>query len=336
MDRFCAWSDIEFDDVDTRPTSHGDFYGGDDYGSRGVTICSNDQDDSSLGCDRYRQLACYADFYAGNEDEVTRGVTLTSTSKEDPPVENDDVAKGVTLSSIIDWDMNSTDPAKLEVPLEQTCFESMSDVAKDDMHFPSDSIAPELTQDICEHLALTTVKIVNASPPTVANKLISLLRDTVVAQIDKVNLEKFRIRAQVYVLDAWCDTKARIYLNNDDSVVEFQRRSGCTVAFNRMFQVAKEHLLDSGIDWPMTRIAPPLDYSMPDEALIPLFNIIEHCSGDESLLAEAASSLAIAARNPKLVAQLRTPCALSALQQLQQVTDFRVAYPTRQILACIR
>jgi hypothetical protein len=193
-----------------------------------------------------------------------------------------------------------------------------------------------LSQDVADSLSLTTLRL-DSPPITIANKMLSFFEDIVISHVGKVNKHKFTIRAEVIVSGMHCETKVRIYQDSVACVVEFQKRSGDTIAFNKMFSLAKEYLQHSGTSQVRANTTLPLDVPVvsfpPGQILEPLLQIITH-SHDVELLAEAAAGLAEAVKNPKVAAQMRMPCALSALEELQRLSDFRVAYPTSQVLAC--
>jgi|Transcript_1227 hypothetical protein len=202
--------------------------------------------------------------------------------------------------------------------------------------FMSDDIAPELSKDVAEYLSVTTMQLVDTTV-TCANKLISFFERVVISRISKINFQKFTIRAEVIVSGMSCETKVRIYREGAVCFVEFQKRAGCAIAFNKVFDLAKEYLQCPGTRQADADTSALLQLDTPiasplENTLLPLFNIISHSRNVDNL-AEVASSLAEAVKNPEIRAQMHMPCALSALQELQQVEDFRVAYPTSQVLA---
>jgi hypothetical protein len=241
----------------------------------------------------------------------------------------DDVTRGVTLLPDF-WPGEHSE-------MDFDKFAHSDRAWKEEHLFDSEDVAPTLSQDIAEHLSLTTVHLLDSSPFLTANKLLSFFEGVVISEISKVNRRKFTIRAKAILSGNCCETKVRIYQDNSACLVEFQKRAGDTIAFNRMFSLAKEYLQGSGMVSVHTEAISQRDAHIastpPDQVLAPLFNIIAH-NGDVELLAEAASSLAEAVKNPKIAAQMFMPCAVSALQHLQQVDDFRVAYPTSQVLLC--
>jgi hypothetical protein len=240
--------------------------------------------------------------------------------------EPDDITRSVTLSGNRDSDRKS----KAEV-LKNV---GPSDVfMKVEKLFNYSHVAPILYQEIAMHLSVTTLQLDSSAVET-ANKVISFFTNVVHSQINKVDRGKFTIKSEVLLLGLHCETKVRIYQDGHACSVEFQRRSGDTIAFNRMYGLARKYLqegsqvdLQDGSEWN----TPTIDLPASD-ALRPLFDIVEH-SRDVDLLAEAASSLVEAIKDPEMALQMREPCALSALRKLSQVTDFRVADPTSQVLA---
>lgn len=72
---------------------------------------------------------------------------------------------------------------------------------------------------------------------------------------------------------------------------------------------------------------------LPSEAIAPLLDMAS--SSDPRLLSEVASMLAIVAQEPGVAEELQRSCSFSALQHLQQSSDFGVALPTSRMLACM-
>jgi hypothetical protein len=245
---------------------------------------------------------------------------------DDYYVEPDEVERGVTITPCEDEE----EIANID---NQKVVHAEGD-AKEERLFSSTDIAPELSQDVAEYLSLTAVRLCDCAPFTVANNVISFFESVVISRISKVNRKKFAIKADVIVSGTHCETKVRIYHEGAACTVEFQKRTGCTRAFNKMFSLAKVFLLCNGIVQADAIASLQEDVSIAsphDNTLTPLFNIIERSRNDD-VIAEAASSLAEAVKAPEIAAHMHKPCALSALRQLQQVRDFRISYPTSQVM----
>lgn len=205
--------------------------------------------------------------------------------------------------------------------------------------FESSDVPPALLEEMKANLELTTVHLKECSPITVGNKLLAILREEIDAQVKKVNWERFTIGADVVLEGLACAIKARIYQQDNSTILEFNRRSGDTVAFHKFYRKVSGHLQGHSCDHIAWDTASPQEVSHmtplpPNEAIAPLLDMVA-ASQHVALLAEVALALSVVARDPTVAAQLRMPCALSALQQLQQVSDFSVAFPTSQMLACV-
>lgn len=246
---------------------------------------------------------------------------------DDYYVEVDEAERGVTITPCEDEE----NMVHIDNPM---VVHAEGDV-KEERLFSSVDIAPALSQDVAEYLSLTTVWLCDCAPFTVANNVISFFESVVISRISKANRKKFTIKAEVIVSGTHCETKVRIYQAGSACTVEFQKRTGCTRAFNKMFSLAKDYLQCNGI-LKADAIASLQDdgpiASPHDNTLIPLFNIIERSRNDD-VIAEAASSLAEAVKAPGIAAHMHKSCALSALRQLQQVREFRISYPTSQVMA---
>jgi len=62
--------------------------------------------------------------------------------------------------------------------------------------------------------------------------------------ITKVNQAKFSIKANVVMDGRECGVKLRMYSDSAHGALalEFQRRSGCCVVFNKFYQLVREYL----------------------------------------------------------------------------------------------
>jgi hypothetical protein len=79
-----------------------------------------------------------------------------------------------------------------------------------------------------EHFSFDTYTLFveGCSPQQVGNSLVAFFRSQVVASVTKVKLEKYSIRAEVFVEGASCAIKVRVYSVNGKYAVEVQRRAG--------------------------------------------------------------------------------------------------------------
>lgn len=262
------------------------------------------------------QLLLSGDYYA-EHDDVTRGLTLFSGAEV-----------GFTP-------LYATDKL-VELPLHAapSVFSQ----------FDADCIPPALTDENRVHLAATSL-VLPYAPCAAGNALLSFLRGNQLQyQINKVNQEKFTLRADAIVDGLCCNIKVRIYDDFHGSVMEVRRRSGDTVAFSKVFQKLREHLLGPVLGVPAaddstfsSRTAPVLPYAehVPtDEAIAPLLDMASHCQ-DVSFVAEVVAALsAIAAENGLAAEELRKPFAQEVFQNLRPIRDFGVAFPVSQLLSC--
>jgi len=249
--------------------------------------------------------------------------------------EPDDVVRGVTISG---HDMGfglvqSYDGCRFNK------FDHLAGSSYPRTEFDSTDVPPCLSEEVKTYLEATTLSLSDYSPITVGNTLLTFLREVVDARVSKVNLRKFTILAEVVLEGFACAVKIRIYRHERGTIVEFQRRSGDAVAFGRFYRKASGYLQG----FPDEQIAPEAGSPqeaphvpglLPNEAIAPLLDMVVSCQGAK-LLAEAASILSVMIKDPTIAAELRRPCAFSALQQLQNVNDFSVAFPASQVLSCM-
>eukprot|EP00746_Dinoflagellata_sp_MGD_P163023 gnl/MRDRNA2_/MRDRNA2_90858_c0_seq1.p1 gnl/MRDRNA2_/MRDRNA2_90858_c0~~gnl/MRDRNA2_/MRDRNA2_90858_c0_seq1.p1 ORF type:complete len:439 (-),score=105.84 gnl/MRDRNA2_/MRDRNA2_90858_c0_seq1:290-1606(-) len=71
-----------------------------------------------------------------------------------------------------------------------------------------------------------TLFVEGCSPQQVGNSVVAFLKSHVVASVTKVKLEKYSIRAEVFVEGASCAIKVRVYSYDGKFAVEMQRRAG--------------------------------------------------------------------------------------------------------------
>jgi hypothetical protein len=252
--------------------------------------------------------------------------------------EEDDVVRGLSLPvsalsfSLYEYQQCTID--KVSQPMLPE-FSSSSDDAFVVAHVP-----PALSRDVRASLQSTIVES-ESSPVAIGNRLLSFLGRKVDAKINKMGQEEFTIQAEAFMATCWCSFKVRIYKKEDGSLMEFQKRSGDSLAFVRLFREAKADLLGlpcsqaaspSACQIPDNEAFPQLCLPAAEEACItPLLDMAHGCQ-DISILAEVASALHSMASDPAVAAALCLPCALAVLQQLRQVEDFRVQYPMTSML----
>lgn len=112
--------------------------------------------------------------------------------------------------------------------------------------------------------------------------------------------------------------------------MEFQRRSGDRVAFNKLYRLAEGYLQAPGHRRAsvVSQSPPEVQHSLALPAaqrLAPLLDMA--ASEDPALLAEVASVLAVMSLDPQVAAELRTASAWSAMRQLEKVQHVCAALP---------
>merc|ERR1719277_1213932 len=77
------------------------------------------------------------------------------------------------------------------------------------------------------------------------NRLLEYLQSEFALEILKFRSKKFSIKTNVFVNSAMCTLKARAYQRPQGEIaLEFQRRSGDTVAFSGIYRKASNYLQD--------------------------------------------------------------------------------------------
>jgi hypothetical protein len=236
-------------------------------------------------------------------------------------------------------DASSTDPSEFvegfEVPL-----------VPDDPYF---DLSPTTL-----HVSLTSGR--PRTPAQLGNILIEFLNANVNSSIEKVRPKKFWIRASVFLKSephsvgyAMCAVKIRIYKALDDSfAVEFTRRAGDALVFNRVFQQAscylKKHVKILGNAGDITPPPPfmgmqiqffPVEHDEP-MMLAPILDMAAMVS-QPPLQAEAAAALAElldhgGKLNGDLAASLCTEQVFQAVRYLIRATDVGVLFPLARFL----
>jgi len=152
-------------------------------------------------------------------------------------------------------------------------------------------------------------------------------------------------------------TKLRIYRQGlgQQHVVEMQRRSGDSLAFQRLFRWASDHIssctnsqfvdqfvepnLSSGanIEPPSFLRAPFPDHVADSNASVaPLLDLLESSGDNQGLQAEAVEGLLLAAQEqPHLAVHLCTPETFLMFQNLLQMVHFSIAEPLCRLLCCL-
>jgi hypothetical protein len=212
------------------------------------------------------------------------------------------------------------------------------------IEFEVEDIPPTLADETKACLAATSLHLTEYSSFAAGNHLLTFLRKVVNARVNKVNRKKFAIRAEAVWEGLSCSMKIRIFQQERGTMVEFQRRSGDTMAFIKLFRQAAGYLqgpsfyqtvlVGEAHDQAFNQKIQQLLAVPPAEAIAPLLDMAD-CGQDANLLGEVASALAFMAADPMVTAHLHMPCAFSVLQQLRHVDDVRIANLTSSLLPCM-
>jgi hypothetical protein len=207
-----------------------------------------------------------------------------------------------------------------------------------DFRFEHGDEATPIPNDGYFQLEVTTIDVVNSSAVEIGNHIIDFLHGASSTLITKVNQHKFTIKAEVCIDDLSCVTKIRIYKRSADAyAVEMQRRSGDSVAFQKLYNNAAAYLAS-----PLTyhgtfsdaSPAPEFERSHPSEkSLAPLLDLAS--SDCMHLQAEAAQSLGLALIDANMLAELCMPHVVVAFRALLQLACFSIIRPLAGVLQCL-
>lgn len=279
---------------------------------RGLSLPFSDDD----GAMPFSMPHCAAagDFY-GERKEVTRGVTFHLSS---------DALMGF---SQIDDKQHELGNLK----------SNHAAVHKHAREFDPAHVPPPLEQEVADHLLATKVELSQSSPVRVGNTLLIFLTEKIDARVNKVNIVKYTIRAEAILDGLAFVVKIRLYQKETATVVEFQRRSGDSVAFNKFYHKASAYLHGRPDDqwvqdcWSFCQTPLQVAPVSPKDAIAPLIDMA-HLNPNPILLAEVASALCAMAKQDRLVAEeLQKPCGLAVLEQLEKYDDFSVSFPTHAL-----
>uniref|UniRef100_A0A7S1KYL1 Uncharacterized protein n=1 Tax=Alexandrium catenella TaxID=2925 RepID=A0A7S1KYL1_ALECA len=294
------------------------------------------------------------DFYR-EPDNVYRGLSMSEASLEAPRLspfkgftesdfycEPDDILKGMSMAAEAPASRlgGSLDIYKGFSKSSQ-CPSKTSTVSPGNERFTEADAPPDAPADPFFKLEVTTVHISSRTPSEIGNNLLDFLNTRVVSSIAKVNRRKFTVKADVFVEASACALKARAYREDQGTyAVEFQRRSGDAVAFNRVFQQAANFLSPRFVPVKSTFEATPdfdceelLRLSMTESKgeLAPLLDMAGLLDLP-SLQAECAAALAEMAQDTHLASRLCTRRTFEDFKKLLQADQTDVAYPTARML----
>lgn len=271
----------------------------------------------AIDCAEYKPLFI-GDFYS-EPDDVVRGLTLPAGFESSHLG-----GAGLPFGEMFDGDKMS----------HAIWLGSSSNLAD---HFVAEYEPPSISVEIQAFLEPTWLHLTHHSPVAAGNDLLSFLRNEIDAKVSKVSQKKFTLRAEAFVGGLWCSIKVRIYEDGGGSVMEMQRRSGDSISFFNLYRQVSEHFLGSSALQtvsPSPLRIPDIPSSLPNQGIAPLLDMADSCR-DVNMLAEVASALHAMVADPAVAAELRMPCGVAVLEQLSEVSDFRVSFPTSQLLSCM-
>lgn len=298
------------------------------------------------------------DFYR-EPDNVYRGLSLSQASLEAPRLspfngltgdfsdfycEPDEVLKGISVSPDAQSSLlgGSLDLLKKGFSSKASeCPSKASAALAGDERFTEAHCPPDTPNDPFFKLEVTTLTLSSRTPWEIGNDLLDFLKTRVVSSITKVNRHKFTVKADVFVEASMCALKARIYHGEHATyVVEFQRRSGDAVTFNRVFQQATDFMSPRFVPVKATFEANPnldcqemlrLPMTETKGELAPLLDMAGLLDLP-TLQAECAAALAEMAQDARMASRLCTRRTFEEFKKLLQADQTDVAYPTARML----
>lgn len=257
----------------------------------------------------------------------------------------DDVVRGVYLGAAPSFDI---DMKSIDLWCQDDCKQKISQQPLIDVH-----AAPKASS-----LALTHFNApAYCGPCEVLQDLLKFfasLTEGVAVSVIKVNSDKFTIKADAHVDWLPFTFKVRIYQGtspSDAHIVEFQRRSGDSIAFQRLYQHALHHfsnqqddscaLMDDSesLETSICLEPPPCagDSSTSTVPSLEPFLSMAEATNDVRLLEEAAFNLAsLCTRSADaveaLMTQMRSPRALAVALKLLEVDSFSTKFPIAWLL----
>jgi len=198
--------------------------------------------------------------------------------------EPDDAVRGVTLYTGDMGDLYQGDHAcnkdffgLMDQPQELlgknhglTCWKAEFGQAPEAPEFPEGATAPALPEDTLFRLEVTTFES-DLAPDEIGNKLLQIFNQAA-ASVKKVNYKKFSIKVDAHMQGVPCGLKVRVYRQEAVHAIEFQRRSGDSIVFNRLYQQVKQ-LFSSGTCLTISQIERENVFPSMDT----LFGLPPHC-----------------------------------------------------------
>lgn len=306
----------------------------------------------------------YYESFAHDSHELqsvmSEGNKFAGFESGDPYCELDDVTRGVSIAQPHGLDTfwstqkenSCMDSNSFFLPggdYEYSCFEKGPFSAHSIFASESETFQlyhmPPITPS-SEHFFFvpTTLFVKESSAQKIGNNLLDFLTSQVVASITKVTLQKYAIKAEVFVDGNSCMMKVRVYSHGEKYAVEVQRRAGDPFIFQSTFQLLSDHLDaclgSSSLETvtkqkPLAVPAPPVletteEFQEYPESSLELVAPLLAMATIAGLQAEAASALAKMANGGRSSAAplLESPDQVaSALTHLLASGQLDVVYP---------
>lgn len=183
---------------------------------------------------------------------------------------------------------------------------------------------------------VTTAFVQMKHPWVLGNHLINFLTNELASTSIKVSrCPKFALKADVFVGTVKCTLKIRVYSVDEKYAVEFQKRGGDSIAFNRAYSQAVKFLRSHfTVDSPSKEMprSPPQIPMVPDVQMAPLLDMAS-VTQLPTLQAESAAAMAEIAKDERAAPLLLQPEVLKEIKNLLQSNDTDVAFLTSRIMA---
>lgn len=183
---------------------------------------------------------------------------------------------------------------------------------------------------------VTTAFVQMKHPWVLGNHLINFLMNELASTSIKVSrCPKFALKADVFVGTVKCTLKIRVYSVDEKYAVEFQRRGGDSIAFNRAYSQAVKFLRSHfTVDSPSQEMprSPPQTPMVPDVQMAPLLDMAS-VTQLPTLQAESAAAMADIAKDERAAPSLLQPEVLKVITNLLQSNDTDVAFLGSRVLS---
>lgn len=203
---------------------------------------------------------------------------------------------------------------------------------------------PNLPSDNFFKLHKTTFHVTNTTPFQLGNHLLKFFsgesHSPVSSSIIKVNHKKFSIKADDFIGSWKCTLKVRVYQEECAKyAIEFQRRSGDCVAFNKVYQQAAKFFqlhFATKVDFAegTPEEFPKKQFKNEIQHLPPLIDMAGRVD-QPSLQAEAAMALAHIAMQDELATSLCTLETFGVSKMLMHTDCIDIGYPIACMLSSL-